>query len=168
MDITELLAHDAPLADWHYIVLHHSDSESGGVETLERLHQRRRDQFGMPWEGIGYHFVIGNGQGMPDGRTAATYRWRQQMHGAHTRSPRHNRHGIGVCLIGDFETQAPTPRQVLATKKLINSLMTRCEVSRHNVIRHSDIAATRCPGRLLPFDEIMTSLASPMVAGAAG
>lgn len=167
MDINQVLAYDAVGADWRYIVLHHSDSESGSLESLESLHRQRRDQFGMPWEGIGYHFVVGNGQGMLDGRVVSTYRWRQQLHGAHTRSPRHNRRGIGICLIGDFELQAPTPRQLASTRKLIETLVTRFDIARHDVLRHSDVAATRCPGRLLPFEELVAplSMAAAVPAG---
>lgn len=159
MDIGLLPRTAAPLHDWQYLVLHHSGGDQGSVESLDALHRLRRDQFGNPWAGIGYHFVIGNGQGMIDGRVAATFRWQQQLHGAHARSRRHNRLGLGICLIGDFEEQPPTPRQLSSTQKLLELLLTRLDISRHNILRHSDIAATRCPGRLLPFEELIDSLA---------
>ena len=144
--------------DWKYIVLHHSASEGGSVDTIDALHQSRRDQFGNPWQGIGYHFVIGNGQGMPDGQVKATFRWNEQLHGAHARSRLHNRHGIGICLIGNFDVASPTPRQMAALGELCQFLAARYNLPAKRVLRHLDIAATRCPGRLFPYAELLDCL----------
>jgi N-acetyl-anhydromuramyl-L-alanine amidase AmpD len=142
-----------------YLVLHHSATDSGSVQSLDAAHRKRKDQFGNAWLGIGYHFVIGNGQGMPDGQIEATFRWKQQLHGAHARRRRYNRHGIGICLVGDFENSPPTPRQMSALRSLCEWLMGRYELDRNDVVRHVDVAATRCPGRLFPFDDLIAALA---------
>ncbi|MEJ7595664.1 MAG: peptidoglycan recognition family protein, partial [Planctomycetaceae bacterium] len=87
--------------EWQYIVIHHTATESGSVESIHEEHLNRRDAEGNPWLGIGYHFVIGNGQGMPDGTVQATFRWQEQIQGAHSGSEVFNARGIGICLIGN-------------------------------------------------------------------
>src|SRR5262245_58451468 len=49
--------------DWKYIVVHHTATESGSVDTIHESHLKNKDKNGNPWLGIGYHFVIGNGSG---------------------------------------------------------------------------------------------------------
>ncbi|NIL96760.1 MAG: hypothetical protein GTO53_04825 [Planctomycetales bacterium] len=144
--------------EWKYLVLHHSATEGGSVESVDAGHRERKDQFGNPWRGIGYHFVIGNGDGMPDGQIESTFRWKEQLHGAHAGSRQHNRRGVGICLIGNFEETAPTPRQIAAVKRLCEWLSDRYGISGERVLRHLDVAATKCPGRLFPYEELIDEL----------
>ena len=48
-----------PARHWSYIVLHHTASSHGSVESIHEAHLQRRDKNGNPWMGIGYHFVVG-------------------------------------------------------------------------------------------------------------
>jgi hypothetical protein len=64
-------------ARWKSIVIHHSDSAFGDQASLEKDARLRN------LKGIGYHFVIGNGNGMGDGELFVTPRWNQQRQGAH-------------------------------------------------------------------------------------
>jgi hypothetical protein len=153
--------------DWKYLVLHHSATEGGSVESVDAGHRQRKDQFGNPWLGIGYHFVIGNGEGMPDGQIEPTFRWKEQLHGAHAGSRQHNRRGVGICLIGNFEEAPPTPRQIAAVGQLCEWLGGRYEIPRERVLRHLDVAATKCPGRLFPYRELIDELESRLVTVAA-
>ncbi|MCE9545094.1 MAG: peptidoglycan recognition protein family protein [Planctomycetia bacterium] len=150
--------------DWQYVVLHHSATDEGDVASIDAADRKRRDQFGAAWPGIGYHFVIGNGQGMTDGRVEPTFRWQQQLHGAHANSQAHNRTGIGICVVGDCDASPPTPRQVAAAKRLLEWLSVRYGISPDHVVRHADIAATRCPGRKFPFEELREALPAPVGA----
>jgi len=152
---------------WKYVVLHHSATVEGNVGTIDQSHRQQRDQFGSHWPGIGYHFVLGNGLGMMDGRIEPTFRWDQQLHGAHCGSRRHNLYGIGVCLVGDFELAPPTSRQMTAVERLLEWLYGRFGIGRRQVLRHADVAATRCPGRLFPYQELLDAVREP-VAVAAG
>ncbi|MCA9059251.1 MAG: N-acetylmuramoyl-L-alanine amidase, partial [Planctomycetaceae bacterium] len=111
-----------PESDWQYIVLHHSATGSGSVHSIHEEHRRRTDSAGNPWLGIGYHFVIGNGSGMEDGEVSATFRWQDQIHGAHSGHPVYNARGIGICLIGNFEQQPPTQKQLNSLKLLVKVL----------------------------------------------
>ena len=139
-----------PSRSWRYIVLHHTAEDRGSVAGINNAHLQRG------WEGIGYHFVIGNGNGMPDGQVVPTFRWRRQMHGAHAgpkpRQKPYNEYGIGISLVGDFERHSPTRRQRLAARELVQWLRRRYGIDRARVIGHRDIRRTACPGRYFPFD----------------
>ena len=140
---------------WKYIVIHHSATTRGSVESIHQDHRRRKDATGNNWLGIGYHFVIGNGHGMKDGSIDSTFRWKQQIHGAHSGSVPHNGFGIGICLIGNFENTAPTPKQTAAVTRLLRLLSVHYKLKREQVLGHKRIKPTACPGRLFPMRQIM-------------
>lgn len=136
---------------WKYIVLHHSATKSGSVEGIDQVHRQRKDASGKNWLGIGYHFVIGNGDGMKDGEVKPTFRWRRQLHGAHAGASLYNQFGIGICLIGNFETHEPTSRQVQTLKNLLDELSDRYKIDKKHIIGHGDIKSTQCPGKYFPL-----------------
>ena len=146
---------------WKYIVVHHSATSAGSVESIHEEHSRRKDASGNNWLGIGYHFVIGNGSGMKDGEVEATFRWKQQIHGAHSGNAEYNGHGIGICLIGNFEQSKPSESQTAALRTLIKELLTEYKLSSASVIGHNKIKATKCPGRLLPLQQLVKETVGP-------
>ncbi len=139
---------DAPPREWNYIVLHHTASHTGSVEQIHDQHLDRG------WEGIGYHFVIGNGEGMGDGEIEATFRWREQMHGAHAGKADYNQHGIGIVLIGNFEEESPSSAQLESVTRLVATLKREYGISTENVIPHRDVKATACPGKNFPMADV--------------
>jgi len=141
--------------NWIYVVLHHTGTESGNVESIDASHRQRKDSLGNPWLGIGYHFLIGNGSGMDDGAVEATFRWNQQIHGAHSGSVVHNANGIGVCLVGNFQEQPPTDRQRKAVTELVTQLSDRYDIPARLVIGHDTIKPTLCPGRHFPLHDVI-------------
>lgn len=140
--------------DWNYIVIHHTATSTGSVESIHQTHLMRRDAEGNPWRGIGYHFVIGNGHGMPDGEVRPTFRWQDQIEGAHAGDATYNARGIGVCLVGNFEQDPPTAAQLEALKDLTQSLSSAYEIPPQNIIGHGDVRSTACPGRYFPMQEL--------------
>ena len=144
------VAEDAEAREWRTVVVHHSATEAGSVAAIHAAHKARRDSAGRPWRGIGYHFVIGNGRGMADGAVEATFRWRGQTSGAHAGSRRHNDHGVGICLIGNFEDGPPTDRQIAALEALIAVLRSDYGPAAMPVLPHRAVRATACPGRHFP------------------
>ena len=150
---------DAELRDWNYIVLHHTAATSGSVESIHEEHLKRKDKSGNHWLGIGYHFVIGNGKGMPDGEIEPTFRWRQQMQGAHAGVADYNQHGIGIVLIGNFENDPPTEAQTASIKRLVSTLKREYGISSSKVVGHGDVKATECPGKLFPMSDVRDSVA---------
>jgi len=133
---------------WRYIVIHHSATERGNADTFDAAHRKRG------WDELGYHFVIDNGRGGPDGRIEVGPRWKKQKWGAHTGGTpnnEYNNHGIGICLVGDFSKHMPSSRQLSALRRLVKHLVSKHGISPENVIGHCDgpNASTACPGRRL-------------------
>lgn len=135
---------------WRYIVLHHSASTSGSYDEIDREHRKL-----LGFDGCGYHFVIGNGNGSSDGQIEVAQRWNHQKQGVHCRNARSHdvdEYGIGICLVGDLDQQPPTPRQVAATRALVAYLSRRYQIEPARVTTHAHLAATpeACPGKYFP------------------
>lgn len=148
------------LHEWKYIVLHHSATETGDVESIDAAHKLRKDANGNPWRGIGYHFLIGNGHGMKDGEVASTFRWHDQSDGAHAGNSRYNTQGIGICLVGNFEDAPPTPAQLKTLHELMVTLRADCRIRSDGIVRHTDIKQTACPGKQFPWEAFLSSMES--------
>ena len=144
--------------DWKHIVIHHTATGSGSVESINAAHLKNKDRNGNAWLGIGYHFVIGNGDGMPDGAIEPTFRWRTQIQGAHAGSTNkdYNERGIGICLVGNFEKSPPTAAQRRSVKLLVATLKAEYKIPTASVVGHKDIRAssTECPGKFFPMAEV--------------
>lgn len=128
---------------WKYIVIHHSASTTGSIAIIDREHKEKG------WDGIGYHFLIGNGRGMGDGEIDPTPRWPIQKWGAHTKTPdnRFNDFGIGICMVGNFDNTAPSSAQIRSVSKLVAYLMKTYHISPSNVYGHGQCKPTDCPGK---------------------
>jgi N-acetylmuramoyl-L-alanine amidase len=156
-EITRVPA-DAPRREWRYIVVHHSAFPTGSAQTLHdyHLHVRR-------WSnGLGYHFVIGNGTGTPDGFIEAGPRWARQLQGAHAKSPNNemNEIGIGICLVGNFNETAPSEAQMRALVALVRRLQRRYGIPSRRVIGHRDVVEghTECPGHNFSIERLREML----------
>lgn len=143
------------------MVLHHSATDSGSVESIDAAHKQRLDAAGNPWKGIGYHFVIGNGNGMNDGEVQATFRWQDQLAGAHAGDANYNEFGIGICLIGNFEESPPTTAQLASLQRLLLRVRQEFGIKEQQILRHGDLKATACPGRLFPGAKIVQAQELP-------
>ena len=133
---------------WRYIVIHHSATASGSAAVFHASHKARG------WDGLGYHFVIGNGTGSGDGVVEVGYRWRDQRTGAHTGSTpgnAYNEYGIGICIVGNFSNSMPSRAQLTSLNQLVCHLQDTYNIPAHNIIGHRDApnAATECPGTQL-------------------
>lgn len=143
-----------PMQEWEYIVVHHSATVAGGAATFHRHHQ------GKGWEGLGYHFVIGNGSETPDGFVEVGYRWTRQLTGAHVGGD-NNIGKIGACLVGNLEAAPPTSRQMAALHKLLEYLQVRCAIPASRVRGHSEVTRpgyTHCPGQYLSMPDLRAGL----------
>lgn len=148
-----------PKADrpWKYVVLHHSAHATGGLDEIDHEHRKV-----LGWEGCGYHFVIGNGTGSPDGKIEVAQRWSNQKNGVHCsdgKTSEVNEYGVGICLVGDLDAAAPTPRQIESAKALIDYLGDRYQIPAERIGTHSALAVapTACPGKHFPTQAIMGS-----------
>jgi N-acetyl-anhydromuramyl-L-alanine amidase AmpD len=149
---------DAPKISrpWKYLVVHHSGSTRGNAAIFEYDHRQR----GME-NGLAYHFIIGNGTDSGDGEIEVGGRWRRQIKGGHLRTEltengvELNEIAIGICLVGDFEKNRPTRKQIAALIELTNYLngrLTAAGYARPKFSVHGDMHPqhTDCPGKNFP------------------
>ena len=143
---------------WKVIVVHHSANSVDTPESMDNYHRNVKH-----WSrGLGYHFVIGNGVKTSDGQIYVGPRWKSQCEGAHCKSdsgkyfgvwrPRNyfNEHGIGICLIGNFEKSSPTRKQIASLQRLISFLCAQTGISPYTVYGHGEVThRTACPGKNL-------------------
>lgn len=146
---------------WTAIIIHHSATDQGNAAIFDKWHRENNH-----WDGVGYDFVIGNGSDSGDGETEVTFRWRQQIPGAHcggTPGNWANEDGIGICLVGDFDRTVPTYRQMQSLVRLINFLKKRYGISDSRIYGHRTTPGARvtdCPGKKFPFSRLRAMLGS--------
>lgn len=161
---------------WQAIVVHHSATKGSTPQGMDRFHRQERG-----WKnGLGYHFVIGNGVNYPDGKIFASQRWKRQISGAHCRNRKAGRYfgkwrpanffntnAIGICLIGDFTKSGPTYRQRQALEELLVLLCNEAAVSPNAVHGHGEVTGkTVCPGPKFSISQVRRGLASRFRGGA--
>lgn len=141
---------------WDYIVVHHSATVTGGASAFDRYHRQVNK-----WDELGYHFVIGNGTDTGDGAIEVGSRWIKQKRGAHCKVPgnRFNEHGIGICLVGNFEQNGPSAAQMASLGRLVTFLMNECRIPSDHVVGHGSVTGqTACPGRNFPMARFQRGL----------
>jgi len=148
---------------WQAIVIHHSATAAGTVDEITRPHAA----WGLP--SLGYHFVIGNGNGEPDGSLAIGPRWYTQEAGAHVaaRAPGatpdaawFNQSAIGICLVGNGERRGFSDAQMKALVALVKDLQQTCGIPDSAVFLHSDLVEVASPGRFFPRSQLAFELAN--------
>ncbi len=146
---------------WTAAVIHHSATETGNAAIFDRMHREENH-----WDGVGYDFVIGNGTDSADGQVEVTFRWRQQVAGAHcggTPDNWANVDAVGICLVGDFNYTAPTAKQMQSLVKLTRFLQQRYRIPASRIYGHCSTPGARvtdCPGRMSPVASLKEMLGS--------
>lgn len=131
----------------HCITVHHdgmspffeTDERStiGRLESIRRFHRDSNN-----WGDIGYHYIIDRAGRAWEGRPIS-------YQGAHVSN--HNPGNIGVLVLGNFDQQTPTTRQLEALNSHLSTLMQiyRIPINRVTTHREWDGARTVCPGATL-------------------
>jgi hypothetical protein len=137
---------------WKYIVVHNSGTREGNARVFDIYHRRVRHMV----NGLAYHFVIGDGHGSGDGQIEIGHRWTAQLNGGHVASDYLNDIALGICLVGDFNRDQPTPAQMGALEELVAYLRDRVGKSQgHKAIVHAhkeiNPRPTDCPGDRFPY-----------------
>ena len=139
---------------WRSIVIHNSESRQGNARAFDYYHRHVRHMV----NGLAYHFVVGNGTSSGDGQIEIGNRWTRQIQGGHVHSDYLNNIAIGICLVGDFNRDLPTNRQLEATVELVRYLRVRVgKIDRKWAIvkAHREINPPRwptdCPGDRFPY-----------------
>jgi hypothetical protein len=130
-----------------HLVLHHTAFAASGIggRTLaaEARHMRQIQRWHLDrgWATVGYHFVVS-----PSGRIFAG-RPVDRL-GAHVLG--HNAGTVGICLMGNFERERPTPAALAALEHVRTQLVPggdAVELLGHR--EHRGHETTACPGRYL-------------------
>jgi N-acetyl-anhydromuramyl-L-alanine amidase AmpD len=146
---------------WKSIVIHHSGEPAGDAESIRRAHLAGGAR------ALGYHFVIGNGNGLGDGAVFVGERWDGQAAGWHAVGPEaawYNRHAIAICLVGNGDRRPFTERQVQQLVSLVRRLQRQLGIPSSAVRLHRDIAPTltTSPGRHFPTASLEQQLLAPL------
>lgn len=146
---------------WNYIVVHHSAGNFGDIQFLQQIHSERQPS--DPVDAIPYHYIIGNGNGLGLGKTASDWRQAFNIWGAHVSAsnPDWNFRGLGICLIGDYETNPVPDEQYQALVTLTQQLMATYNIPITNVSGHGHVAgeSTKCPGKKFPMESFLRDIA---------
>jgi LysM repeat protein len=137
---------------WKYIIVHHTATWRGNAKSIHRSHGDR----GF-WNGLGYHFLIDNGtMGKGDGQIEMSPRWIRQQVGAHCKASGMNDKAIGVALVGNFNTDSPTPNQLQSLRYLLKTLGNYYRIPNGNILGHREVegAKTECPGSRFPLGSL--------------
>lgn len=143
---------------WDSIIIGHSASAYGSPESLDARQRQLTKQ------GLGHHFLIGNGSGMGNGDIHVGYRWLEQSEGLYTfarAADAHAKTPIGICLIGDGNRRPFSDIQVQRLAQLVAALSRELNISVDRVFLQSDLAETASPGRYFPqaqFRELLDGL----------
>jgi N-acetylmuramoyl-L-alanine amidase len=144
---------------WTAIVIHHSATDKGNAAIFDKWHRESNH-----WEGVGYDFVIGNGTNSVDGQVEVTFRWREQIAGAHcggTPGNWANKDGIGICLVGNFNLTTPTAKQMQSLLELVRFLQKRYGIPKSRIYGHKTTPGARvtdCPGKKFPMTKFKSML----------
>ncbi len=133
---------------WSRVTIHHSAEYAGllrgkGAGETGRV-LRNIQRYHMEQKGYGdiaYHFLIDPSGRVFDGRSL---RWQ----GAHAGGS-NNVRNIGICLLGDFDREAPTRAALTALAELTRGLRTQYGIAGRDVLGHGELKTTACPGRHL-------------------
>ena len=148
---------DLDAANWDSIVIVHSGSPAGSAESIGAQHKA------VGYDGLSYHFLIGNGTGMGDGEIHLGNRWLNQSQGAQLaglRSPKTS-NAIEICLIGNGDRKPFSNEQIQYLAEIVGALTERFDIPQDRVYLHQDLAPTTSPGRYFPranFNELLGTI----------
>ena len=117
--------------DWTTIVIHHLGQPAGSPESLDRAHRNS----GL--SGLGYHFLIGNGNGLDNGDVHIGYRWLDQTPAARPTGidPTQWDSGIiSICLVGNGNRRPFTKEQLIHLSYLVQRLQLELSIPPSRVL----------------------------------
>lgn len=123
----------ARLGRWTCIYIHQSGSLIGSAA------------------GLGDHFVVGDGHGLPDGQIEMTQRWNNQLSAAAPAGASSiDSACVSICLIGDFNAAAPTAAQTHRIVELVSALQGQLGIGGDRVFLLDNSPTPAGAGRLFP------------------
>ncbi|MBV8893354.1 MAG: N-acetylmuramoyl-L-alanine amidase [Acidobacteria bacterium] len=150
------------------IVVHHTavlPGENGlprDRSDVDEYHQTRGFEikcFGRIYH-MAYHYLILANGSIQTGRP-------ERCEGAHAQG--YNSY-LGISVVGDFSSKdnpkgnkgpiRPSKQQIASLVQLCRQMQERYRIPLQRIVRHSDIASTKCPGDRFPFTSFLRQLQS--------
>lgn len=148
-------------SQWESIVVHHLGQPAGTPEELDRMHKNS----GL--SGLGYHFLIGNGNGFGNGDVHVGYRWLEQIAGArpiNADTSKWNDRTISICLVGNGNMRRFTEQQLLHLSHLVQRLQLELSIPPSNVLLAQEInGGTNSPGAFFAEAQFKSQLLDPPI-----
>lgn len=185
--VTALPPLTEPSLSWEGLVLHHSASPDGttrDTDGIARYHmsyridgvvvsllefERRQaaklgHKFEKPWKAIGYHRLIeriGLDLQLTTGRPLTVI----GAHAAYGGNDYFNKKFIGLCVVGNYDTQPPSADLWSFTVRVVRQFQQRFGFSRDQVLGHRETYARlrvppqkSCPGKMWDMDQFRAQL----------
>jgi len=147
---------DLQSTNWDSIVIVHSGSPAGSAESIGAQHKT------VGYDGLSYHFLIGNGTGMGDGEIHLGNRWLTQSAGAQLAGLNTNTSNpIEICLVGNGDRKPFTSEQIRYLAQVVSALSERLDIPKDRIYLHEDLSPTTSPGRYFPranFNELLGNI----------
>lgn len=127
--LDSIFSNPVPLRAWDRIVVVDTGAPFASVDTLDA----RAKELGEP-NGIGYHFVIGNGRNLTDGQIRTCPRWRSQKPASSAYGKDLGNDGtLVICVVGDTKRSRVTDDQSQSTSALVKRLAEQFSIPANRV-----------------------------------
>ncbi len=135
------------------IILHCSATRDTDAKSWEAIRKYHMNELG--WDDIGYHYGLEN----VDGHIMC-YRGRPWWDkGAHCKAEGRNHDSLGVCVVGKFDDEPPTPAVYRATLDVLKTLCAVFWIEAKNVYGHREFEDNKtCPGLQWDMDKTRLDL----------
>lgn len=165
-----------PPLHFTHIIIHHSATKDGKAndwEAIRKYHMSWRVEYtpvtkeehdaalaaGKPHcevadQDIGYNFGIEE-----DGcQVVLKYGRQLSIPGAHCKQEGMNRYAVGICVVGDYDKEAPDKPHWDMAVQLTKAVMAYFNIPVENVHGHKDYAPKSCPGKQFNMAEFRNAL----------
>jgi hypothetical protein len=143
-------------SDWTSVVIHHLEQPAGNLESVDRDHRNA----GL--RGLGFHFLIGNGNGLGDGDIQIGYRWLNQTPAAKPASissGNWNSGVVSICLIGNGNRRPFTEQQMQQLSHLVQRLQQELSISANHVFLGRELGTkNNSPGEFFAEAQFQSQL----------
>lgn len=146
-----------------HIIIHHSLSKDGKERNWGAIRKYHVKHNG--WSDIGYHLGIEQVDGAVGSSVIEAYGRPLEIPGAHVKGM--NKHTIGICVVGNFDKQAPSEDKLEMLQWLIEDLVVLYKVPIKNVLGHWEAQKLQgipkskrksCPGKMFDMKALRANL----------
>lgn len=134
-----------------YIVIHHTGIKNSNEdpyliwESIKKAHQSKyKSRF--PWYVADYHFGISKDLRIFEGNPL-------DFPCFHCGDDYINFRSIAITFFGNFDLELFDKKQFELGVLVVSELLEKFNIKPENILKHSDIIKTNCPGKNFPFDE---------------